>query len=177
MMRRPAVLAALGILAGAGSVAACGGGDFDPAVPLFASEVTGAVTRSIVGVSAYGVVRDGGLTGFTFVMEDSSGSNSILLQKPSTTKPVPGDYLIVPPDDVGPLGLYRGRVRMVIDGVLEEYTAQSGALTIVEAAPTWLRGTFEFDAVRTSPCCDPAPVTIHVEGTYTAVQGPVAAAR
>jgi len=173
-MRRPAPLAALGILAVAMSVAACGGGDFEPAIPAFAAEVTGAVTRSIAGVSAFGVVRDGGQTGFTFVMEDSSGSNSILLQKPATSKPVTGNYVIVPPDQVGPLGLYRGRVRMIVDGALEEYVGQSGDLIIIEATPTWLRGTFAFTAVRTSPCCDPEPVTIEVEGTYTAVQGPVA---
>ena len=176
-MRRRAALAALGILAGAVSVAGCGGSDYEPGVPLFAAQVTGAITRSMTGFSAFGVVRDGGQTGFTFVMEDSAGSNSILLQKPSTSKPLPGDYLVVPPDQVGPLGLYRGRVRMIVDGALEEYEAQSGTLVITEATPVSLKGTFEFDATRTSPCCDPAPIAIHVVGTYNALQGPVAAAR
>jgi hypothetical protein len=176
-MRRPAMLAILGIVAGAMSVAACGGGEFDPVIPVYEAEVTGAVTLSLAGVSAYGTVRDGGLTGFTLVMDDTTTSNSILLQKPSTTKPVPGEYLIVPAADVGPLGLYRGRVRLIVDGALEEYEAQSGALIIAEATPTSLSGTFEFTAVRTSPCCDPAPVTIQVEGAYSALQGPVAAAR
>jgi len=176
-MRRPAVLAALGLLAAVVSLAACGGSDPETVVPAYAAEITGAVTRSLVGVSVYGVVRDGGQTGFTIVMDDPGSSNSILFQKPATTKPLPGDYDIVPPDQVGPLGLYRGTVRLIIDGALEEYTAQMGTLSIVEATPTALRGTFEFDAVRTSPCCDPEPVSIHVTGTYTAAQGPVAAAR
>ena len=175
-MHRPAVLAALTVVAGAVSIAACSGGDFDPVVPVFAAEVTGAVTRSMVGEASYGVVREGGLTGFTFVMEDSTGSNSILLQKPAIAKPGTGDYEIVAPDQIGPLGLYRGRVRMIIDGALEEYTAQSGSLIVVDATPTSLKGTFEFTAIRTSPCCDPEPVTIEVAGAYTAVQGQVTSA-
>ena len=69
-MRRPAVLAALGLVMGAITLAACSGSNFDPVEPAFAAEITGAVTRSALGVSAFGVVRDGGQTGFTFVMED-----------------------------------------------------------------------------------------------------------
>ena len=175
-MRRPALLAALGLVAGATALTACSGSDFDPVEPAFAAEITGAVTRSAVGVSAFGVVRDGGQTGFTFVMEDETGT-TILLQKPAIAKPIPGEYEIVPPDQVGPLNLYRGVARVIVDGALEEYTAQSGALIITEATPTSLKGTFEFAAVRTSPCCDPEPVTIQVTGTYTAVQGQVTALR
>ena len=175
-MRRPAVLAALGLVMGAITLAACSGSNFDPVEPAFAAEITGAVTRSAVGVSAFGVVRDGGQTGFTFVMEDETGA-TIILQKPAIAKPVPGEYEIVPPDEVGPLNEYRGVARIVVDGALEEYAAQSGALIITEATPTSLKGTFEFAAVRTSPCCDPEPVTIQVAGTYTAIQGPVAALR
>ena len=175
-MRRPAILAVLGFLAGAISLAACGGTDFDPVEPAFAAEITGAVTRSAVGVSAFGVVRDGGQTGFTFIMEDETGV-TVILQKPAIAKPFPGDYEIVPPGEVGPLNLYRGVARVIVDGALEEYTAQSGALIITEATPTSLKGTFEFAAVRTSPCCDPEPVAIQVTGTYTAVQGQVTAVR
>ena len=53
---------------------ACGGNDDPVEDPLFAAEVTGAVTRTAAGVSAFGVVRDGGQTGFTFVMEDETGT-------------------------------------------------------------------------------------------------------
>ena len=175
-MRRPAALAALGMLAGVISLAACGGSDFDPVVPVFTAEISGAVTRSAAGVSAFGVIREGGQTGFTFVMEDETGT-SIFLQKPSIAKPIPGEYEIVPADEVGPLNLYRGVVHVIVDGALEVYEAQSGVLVIAEATPTSLKGTFELTAVRTSPCCDPEPVTIQVAGTYTAIQGPVAALR
>ncbi len=176
-MRRPALLAALGLIAGGMTLAACSGNDVEPVDPLFAAEVSGAVTRSITGVAGYGVVRDGGLTGFTILMDDETSSNSVLLQKPATAKPIPGEYQIVPPDQVGPLGLFRGRVRMIVDGALEEYTAQSGTLVIAETTPISLKGTFELTAIRTSPCCDPEPVTIQVAGTYTAAQGTVAGAR
>ena len=175
-MRRPAVLAALGLVAGAITLAACSGSNFDPVEPAFAAEITGAVTRSAVGVSAFGVVRDGGQTGFTFLMEDETGA-AIILQKPTIAKPVLGAYEIVAPEQVGPIDMYRGVVRIIVDGALEEYTAQSGTLIITEATPTSLKGTFEFAAVRTSPCCDPEPVAIQVTGTYTAIQGPVTALR
>ena len=51
----------------------------------------------------------------------------------------------MPPDEVGPLNLYRGVVRVIVDGALEVYEAQSGVLIIAEATPTSLKGTFEFD--------------------------------
>lgn len=172
-MRRPALLAALGLLAGGITLAACGGDNVEPVDPVFAAQITGAVNRTAAGESAYGVVRDGGQTGFTFVMEDVTGV-TIILQKPATSKPIPGEYEIVPPDEVGPLGLFRGAARIVVDGGLEVYEARAGNLIIAETTPLSLKGNFEFDAVRTSPCCDPEPVTISVAGTYTAVQGPVA---
>ncbi len=174
-MRRPMLLAAVGFVSGIGGVSACGGND-TLEDPLFAAEVTGAVTRTVAGVSAFGVVRDGGLTGFTFVMEDEAGT-TIILQKPTIAKPVLGSYEIVAPEQVGPIDMYRGVARIIVDGALEEFTAQSGTLIITEATPTSLKGTFEFGAVRTSPCCDPEPVAIQVTGTYTAIQGPVAALR
>src|SRR4029077_6050057 len=123
-MRRPMLLAAVGFVSGIGGVSACGGND-TRGDPLFGAEGTGAVTRTVAGVSAFGVVRDGGQTGFTFVMEDETGV-TILLQKPTIAKPVLGSYEIVAPDQVGPVDMYRGVARLIIDGALEEYTAQSG---------------------------------------------------
>ena len=63
--------------------------DFDPVAPVFAAEITGAVTRSAAGVSAFGVVRDGGQTGFTFVMEDETGTSPSSSRSPPSPSRFP----------------------------------------------------------------------------------------
>lgn len=173
-MRRPILLSALVLVAGITALTACSGEDMS-VEPVFAAEVTGAVARTAAGIAAFGVVPDGGSTGFTIIMEDEASGMSIVLQKPATARPQPGSYPIVPRDEVGPLGEYRGALRYV-DGALQEFAAHAGTLVISETAPVFIKGTMEFQAVRTSPCCDPEPVTISVTGTFTAVQGPVTAA-
>jgi len=170
------LLAALAFVSGVIGMTACSTGQDLLVEPVFAAEVTGAVTRSAAGVAAFGVVREGGSTGFTLVMEDETGV-TIVLQKPAIARPVLGTYPIVPRDEVGPLNEYRGVVRIVVDGALEEFEATAGTIIVTEDGPTFMKGTIAFQAVRTSPCCDPAPVTISVAGSFTAVQGPVAAAR
>jgi hypothetical protein len=175
-MRRPALLAVLGVLAGGSILAACSSDIVEPFDPVFTAQVTGAVVRPAAGVATYGVARDGGQTGFTLVRQAPAGV-TIPLPKPAISKPTPGTYDIVPADQVAPVGQYRGVARIIVDGAQEEYEAQSGALVITETTPNSVRGTFQFDAVRTSPCCDPAPVTISVAGTYTAGAGNFAALR
>ena len=169
-MRRPMLLVAVGFVSGIGGISACGGND-TLEDPLFAAEVTGAVTRTAAGHAAFGVAG-GGVTGFMIIMQDDTSGTTIALQKPGTSRPVAGDYPIRPPEDVGPIGEYRAVVRLVVNGTLEEYEARSGVLKVRDAdSPLYIQGTVDLQAVRTSPCCDPEPVTISVTGVYLALQG------
>lgn len=174
-MRRRFLLAAVGLFAGGVTLAACDDPVGEGVIPVFAAEIVGAVSRLAAGGAMYGVVRDAGLTGFTVLLEDDTSNVTIVLQKPSLAKPLPGNYPIVPRDEVGGLGQFLATLRIVVDGVQQEYQAESGGLLISEETPAFLKGNFHFDAVRTSPCCDPEPVTVTVDGTFNARQGTVEA--
>lgn len=169
-MRRPMLLGALGLMAGMIALAACSDSGGEPLEPFFDAEVTGAATTAAEGTAQYGTVTTGGLTGFTLYMEDEDTGLTILLQKPATSRPFVGEYPILPADDIGPVDEYRARVR-IVDDVLQQFDGVEGRLIIIESGPTGIRGTMEFDAVRTSPCCDPEPVAITVVGSFTAVPG------
>src|SRR5512147_1494806 len=125
-MRRSLLLMTLGFVSGSIPLVACSGLEGEIPPPVFAAEITGAVTQSAAGPATYGVVRDGGSTGFTIVMEDTVTGSSIVLQKPAIARPFPGTYAILPPDQVGPLDEYRGVARIVVDGVLQQYEATGG---------------------------------------------------
>lgn len=169
-MRRPMLLGALALMAGIIPLAACSDAGGEVLEPFFDAEVTGALTVSAEGTAEYGTVTTGGLTGFTLYMEDEDTGLTILLQKPAISRPFVGEYPILPADDIGPVDEYRARVR-IIDDVLQQFDGVEGRLIITESGPTGLKGTMEFEAVRTSPCCDPEPVTINVLGSFTAVPG------
>jgi len=166
---------ALALLAG---TAACAGDNREVVDPVFTAAITGAVTRPAVGTATFGVLEDSDIKGFTVVMEDAY-IIAIVLQTPSLEQPAPGTYPIVPKAVPGTAGDFHGVVRYDYYkyGSLQQFEAVSGTVNVIESGREVIKGTMTFRAVRTSPCCDQAPVTIDVTGTFTAGQVPVTALR
>lgn len=111
--------------------------------------------------------RTGGTTGFTFVLGEG-GSSRITLQLPGNAQPGPGQYELVAPGDPEPAGKFYGGVGYVTGGALEYFEVRGGTLTLTSSTSSAIDGSVTLRAVRRSPCCDPAPVEIFIDGTFLA---------
>jgi hypothetical protein len=161
--------ATLSLLAtGALTLAACDDAEDPGAGSSFSGNVTGAYEQGVAGEARHGVVRDGGTTGYSFVLGDG-GPARIVLQWPSLVRPSgTGAYEIVPKSEPEPDGKFSGRVLFTVNGALEIYEVRSGQLLLTANGGDGIEGTVELRAVRTSPCCDTQPVQLFVTGAFLA---------
>src|SRR5512134_2057191 len=143
---------------------ACGEDPDDLAV--FDGEMSGAFTEQLSGRADYGIARSGGVTTFTIILGDG-GPARITLRFDEDEQPGPGAYAIGAPADPE-TGIFRGTVDYTTGGALMTFEMRSGTLTIDRSVAGDLDGEFQLEAVRTSPCCDPAPVAITVTGSFDA---------
>ena len=156
------------LTAGTLLLAACDDDEGPGPQSSFSGELTGAYVETLSGEARFGTYRSEGTTGFTFVLGDG-GSSRITLQLPGTARPATGIYEIVAPGSPELEGRFTGGVGYVTGGALEQYEVRGGSLEITASDAGEMRGTFTLRAERRSPCCDPEPVQIFIDGTFVAV--------
>jgi hypothetical protein len=163
------------LVAGSLLLAACGDdGQNEPGTATFAAEMTGAYTAALSGQAQFGVTVDNGFSavGLALVLGDS-GVARIFLTTSTTPRPLAGTYAIVAPGfPAGKDTVFTGTLGYMVNGAPEVFLARGGTITLTRSAHNGVAGTFEFTAVRTSPCCDPAPVQVVITGTFDAAQFP-----
>jgi hypothetical protein len=163
------------LLAGSLLLVACGDdGQNEPGTGTFAADMTGAYTAVLSGQAQFGVTLDDGFraAGLALVLGDSSAAR-IFLVSSATPRPLAGTYAIVAPGLPATSDtVFTGTLGYVANGALQGFEIRAGTITLTRSAQNGVAGTFELAAVRTSPCCDPAPVQVVIAGTFDAAQFP-----
>ena len=146
----------------------------EPGTSTFNGEMSGAYSATLTGEAVFGVILGNGVksSGFALILGDG-GAARILLTTTSTPVPPVGTYEIVAPGfPAGADTVFTGTLGYTVGGVLEEFEISGGSITLSRSTHDAVIGNFELGAVRTSPCCDPAPVEIFITGTFDAAQIP-----
>jgi hypothetical protein len=153
-------------------LAACGEDEDEPGTSTFTGDISGTHTESVSGEAVFGVTVDDGsnAVGLALILGEG-GAARIFLASTNTPRPPVGTYDIVAPGfDAGNDTVFAGTVGYVVDRVLENYETTGGTITLTRSAFNGVTGTFELQALRTSPCCDPTPVEVVITGTFDAAQ-------
>ena len=163
------------LLAGSLLLASCEDDvDTDLVAPVFTAEMTGAYSAPLSGRALFGVTIDNNANanGMALLLGDSAVARIVFVST-NTPKPPARTYEIVAPGSpVGSDTVWTGNLFYVINGTVEKFAMSGGTISLTNSTHSSVTGNFEFSAVRTSPCCDPAPVEISVTGTFNAAQIP-----
>jgi hypothetical protein len=160
-MRSRAILGLVAVLA------ACGGDDDEPFSPPergdFAATLTGAVSRTFSGISAFDTDASGGEVGMLILLESADGRDLIGFFRESPVVPAAATYTVVDGSGSTPLTGDVFAVQMLLDdgGASElECLSTDGSVTITSstaattATATRVAGTFEV-AMECFPVVDP----------------------
>lgn len=148
------------------AVAGCGSDESPDDLATFEGVLAGAYSATLDGEALYGIARTGGTTAFTILLSDGADF-TITLRYDESAQPGTGTYALGAPDDPD-TGIFRGSVTYVTSGAAEGFEIRSGTVVVTRSVSGDLDGTVDLRAVRTSPCCDPAPVEITVTGSFDA---------
>jgi hypothetical protein len=166
-------------------LSACGGDDDEPFSPPergdFAATLTGAVSRTLSGISAFDTDASGGEVGMLILLESSDGRDLIGFFRESPVVPDLATYDVVDGSGDTPLTGDVFAVQMLLDegGASElECISTDGTVTITSTTTTRVAGTFEV-AMECFPVTDPTAEAqlVTVTGEFDAPQQALVASR
>lgn len=157
--RPPALRAALSALSALAVVfltlpaAACGdGAGPDDLESQFMAVVEGGDLASLGGLAVHRVEAVPGTAGaergFTIRLIDDEVSGELRLQRRVTDRPGVGSHVIVPLEDLESPADFRGDLRYVAGGVLQQLEVRSGIVRVTASRGEQIEGTLEMRARR-----------------------------